>query len=683
MLNETLVTSPAAPVELEPPPVVESFPLVLRALELVALCRLQEHRPELAEPFLDHVRLGRRGILLRFFQAVVREGLAGPDRAAVWLDGGRTLCLPLGEGRELRAAVARRLALGRFDLDGPLWLVDGGGRVEIEHPNDLLDLLDLESLAPAGDDDARQRFARFREELDNSAVNLALALTGAELRKQALRREAAFLNARTSLDYVAAVQAIDPVFSPLAFYEQWVIEGHPLHPGARMKLGMEFEDLVRYAPEWGARPGVALVAVARTACRVVSRCGLGSAEVLAREYPVLLMRAEQKLRQLGKRPADYELIPVHPWQLEHTLPKLHAEPIERGDVVLLADCVLPAQALISFRSFAPVQRRGERRHHLKTAINVHMTSAVRTVSPNAAENGPAISRVLTEICRRESQFAGRFAAVCEDVGIYYCPAEPAPDAETAAAQSKHLAAMLRENPENYVRDGEIAMPAAALTAESPLGSRPVVMELIEAYGRRAGIADVSLAAAGFIKQYAETSIPGFLTLMTRYGIALEGHMQNSVCVFRDGALTRMLVRDLGAIRIVPARLAREQLSLDLMPGSAVLADDLDDLRNKVYYSFFQNHLAEMIVSIVRHAPVVEGMLWREVAAASRKAFAALKQLPGVRPLADEDEAALFRPTLALKALSTMRLKGEITDYTFAEVPNPLNDCLAAAGGGCE
>jgi siderophore synthetase component len=610
---------------------------------------------------------------------VVRERLTGPNRPAVWLDDCRTIRVPLGGGRELQASVARRLALGRFDLDGPLWLIDGGSRVEVEQPAELLDQLEGEGLVSEGDGEARKRFARFREELENSATNLALALTGADLRKRALRQEASRLGVRTSLDYVQAVQALDPTFSPLAFYEQWVIEGHPLHPGARMKMGMEPEDLVRYAPEWGARPGVALVAVLRSSVRVVSRIGQGAAEVLAREYPDVRRQADEALRRMGRSPADYEFIPVHPWQLAHTLPELHAGAILRGEVVLLPSCTLPAQSLISFRSFAPVQRRSDGKHHLKTAINVHMTSAVRTVSPNAAENGPLVSRVLAEIFRREGQFGGSFAAASEDVGIYYRPTGSEPDADTAA-QSKHLAAMFRENPENHVREGEIALPAAALTAESPLGSGPVVGEMIEAYSRLAGISDPHLGAAAFLERYAAVTVPGFLTLMTRYGIALEGHMQNSVCVFRGGELTRLVVRDLGAIRIVPERLGREQLGLDLMAGSAILADDLDDLRNKIYYSFFQNHLAELIVAIVRHMGTPEQVLWGKVAAVTRRAFAALKGVPGLERQASEDEEALFQPTLALKALTTMRLRDQATDYTFAEVPNPLNDSPVPAGG---
>jgi len=613
-------------------------------------------------------------------QAAIREDMAGAFERTTWLDGGKTLVVRLSGGRTLRMTVARRMSLGRFDPEGDLSLVDHGQASVVDHPCQLLDLLGREGLAPDGDFEATQGFERLRGELDNSSTNLILSLVGAARRTAALRRQADDMGVHTSLQYATAMKQFAPTFSPLAFYEQWVVSGHPLHPGCRMKIGMEPEDVIENAPEWGAGPGVAIVAVARGCCRIHARGPEDPTQILLREHPQTVAAVAATLSRLGRNIADYELIPVHPWQLRHTLPRLYAEPIRRGEIVPVPTAVIPALALMSVRSFAPVQCQGEGKHHLKTAIDVHMTSAVRTVSPNAVENGPRLSRLLDEIRARERNFRGEFVPLSEDVGIHYLPTDSTLEPEVAAAQARHLAAILRENPENHASDTEIAMPAAALTADSPLGGHPIVAELIEAHGESIGLAQPEVAAIAFLRRYAEVSVPGMLTLMSRYGIALEGHMQNSVAVFRDGKPVRMLVRDLGAVRIWPERLEHQGFSFTPAPGSAILAKDLADLRNKLYYSFFQNHLAELIITIMRHYGIEERLLWAEVAEVARRVLGELKAVPELHESANADEALLFHPTLALKALATMRLKGDVTDYTFREVPNPLAAHSSSAPG---
>ncbi|QIZ06541.1 hypothetical protein HFZ78_07335 [Priestia megaterium] len=74
----------------------------------------------------------------------------------------------------------------------------------------------------------------------------------------------------TSLEWPLKQSKDNKNFSPLAFYEQWLVEGHPLHPGAKTKFGLDVEDLIQYSPEWGATPKVALVAVAKDYCQTTS-----------------------------------------------------------------------------------------------------------------------------------------------------------------------------------------------------------------------------------------------------------------------------------------------------------------------------------------------------------------------------------------------------------------------------
>ncbi len=469
------------------------------------------------------------------------------------------------------------------------------------------------------------------------------------------------------------------MFSPLAFYEQLVVDGHPLHPGAKLKLGLSVGDVIRFSPELGARPEAAFVAVAKGCYKDASLDGRGLTGVLYAEYPGLRGQVANVLREKELDADDYGLIPVHPWQFEHVLPRVYAGAMQGGEVVPLEGFRIPTRALVSFRTLAPVQRRDERKHHIKTAVNLQLTGAVRTVSPNSVENAAPISRMLREIGDREGRFGGRFVILEERAAAYYDPANGASPPQECRELTKNLAAILREDPEAHVRPGELPVTACALLAESPLRGGPVLMEVLELFAAGRGIADLELAAVTFMRRYCEACLPGFLTVMSRYGVSLEGHLQNSIAVFWGGETVRMLVRDFGGVRILRERLTRQGIRVDLYPGSAVVIEDVEDLRNKTYYPVFQNHLGELIACLVRCLDLEEERLWRPVAEVCRAVFRELKGDPAIREQAARDEADLFRPTLDLKAMTTMRLLGDVTDYTFSEVLNPM---AGAEGGTC-
>ena len=642
--------------------------------EVKILAYVRVERPDLKGLFLANVHQGRREILHRLLQALVRENVAGISSRASWCSGvERGLEIHLSGGRTLLVPVRRTLSFGRFDLGGSVTLRNRSRSEIVEHPARLLDLLsDLSGHEGIFRDLAGEaRLARFRLEVRNSAATYALALAGAGLRRRELAARARGSGVSTSLEWACGRSTEDGTFSTLAFYEQLVVDGHPLHPGAKLKLGLGVGDVIRHSPELGAHPEAALVAVAQERYRDVSLDGRGLSGVLNEEYPGLRQRVAKALWEKGLTPDDYGLIPVHPWQFEHVLPRLYAGAMERGEIVPLGDLRIPTRALVSFRTLAPVQRRGECKHHLKTAVNLQLTGAVRTVSPNSAENAAPISRMLKEIGDREGRFGGRFVVLQETAAAYYDPANGACLPQERPELAKNLAVILRENPEAHIRTGEVPVTACALLAESPVSGEPVLMEVLDLFAAGRAIAEPELAAVAFVRRYCEVCLPGFLTLMSRYGVSLEGHLQNSIPVFRGGETVRVLVRDFGGVRILRDRLVRQGIRADLHPGSSVVIEDVEDLRNKIYYPVFQNHLGELVACLVRRLDLEEQCLWRPVAEVCRGVFRELKGDPAIHEQAACDEAALFRPTLGLKAMTTMRLLGDVTHYTFSEVPNPL------------
>nr|WP_263327345.1 IucA/IucC family protein [Neobacillus sp. Marseille-Q6967] len=639
---------------------------VLDEEELKTLEYIRKEKQNLESIYISKLQAGRQGIFQRLFQALIREKIIN-EGSISWLEGDRTtLSVQLPSGKYLQAGVKRRHSLNRFDIEGNLMLCTEQSNEPLTHPVQLLQLFKEEGLLAEAKE---EQVHRFKQEIQNGTANLTLALTGAAKRKAELT---AASNSHTSLEWVIQQCKLDKNFSPLAFYEQCVVEGHPLHPGAKTKFGLNVEEVIQYSPEWGATPQVAFAAVRNDFCHTTSIDTCSVTGLLYQEYEGLQTVVEKILQNNGVNPEQYELIPVHPWQFDQTIGQLYKEEINEKIMIPISEARIPTQALVSFRSLAPVQNRGEKKHHIKTAINVQTTSAVRTVSPNSVVNGPILSLILAEVQERENHFGGSFIVLEEHAGIFFQPkGEDLTDNERWTCQA-NLASILRENPENHIKhEGEIPMASAALIADSPISGNPIVLELIEDLARHQNVSCLTEAAILFIQKYAQTSLPGLLTLMVRYGISLEGHMQNSVAIFYKGELVRLLIRDFGGIRVLPERLAKQGFQPNFYPGSAIVTEDIDQLRNIISYSVLQNHFAELITCIVRVLEIKEELLWKPIAGICKAVFEELKKDPFIAAQADADEQAVFQPMIDLKALTTMRLRGDSTCYPYIKVPNPL------------
>ncbi len=642
---------------------------ILDSEESKILTYIRNQKPELEAVFLKHLTAGRRGIFQRLFQGLIREGIISGKRVS-WLEGPKTMIeVRLPSGLMLKAAVKDKHSLGRFDIEGDILIEGPEAAKELTHPADLLDLLWKEGLL---EETSEKQFQMFKMEIRNGSANLSLALAGASVRKNELEALVELENFSTSMDWVTIQMEENKHFSPLAFYEQCVVEGHPLHPGAKTKFGIDVEEVIQYSPEWGATPNVALAAVSREFCRTASADAQSVTDWLYKEYKGLKEAVEKILSEKGVNPAQFELVPIHPWQFDHTLGTLYKEEIAQNKVILITDFRIPTQSLVSFRSLAPIQERGQKKHHIKTAINVQTTSAVRTVSPNSAENGPVLSKILSSIQEKENHFGGSFTVLQERAGVYFQPISQGMSEDERWKLQANMASILRENPENHVKDPEeIPMPAAALLAKSPVSGKAIVTELIEQLADQYQLSRLEEAASLFIRRYAEISLPGFLTLMVRYGISLEGHMQNSISVFRKGEPVRILLRDFGGIRVFPKRLRKEGYDAKFFPGSSIMTEKVEQLRNIITYSVIQNHFAELITSIDRELGINEGVLWKQVIIVCEQIFAELKKNPDIAEQAALDELAIFQPMIDLKALTMMRLRGDVTDYPYVQVPNPL------------
>jgi siderophore synthetase component len=262
-------------------------------------------------------------------------------------------------------------------------------------------------------------------------------------------------------------------------------------------------------------------------------------------------------------------------------------------------------------------------YHVKTAVDVQMTSAVRTVSAAAVHNGPALSGLLAELARRTTDLVllREFAAASVLVD-----GEP----------SRSLAAVWREAPR--LAAGEYALPYAVLAL------RP---DLVGEHFDRL----VSLLLRPVLA-------------LLHVGVALEAHGQNTLVVFTAGRPARLLYRDFGGVRVSPRRLAHAGLEAPPLRGD-LLDDDPHRLRAKLSAAALSTVVAELVVTASRATDQPTQRLWDRVAVAVREAYA---ELPAD---ARTDATALTTQPWAVKAMTAMRLSSTPLEDVWTYLPNPL------------
>ncbi|MGF6889384.1 siderophore synthetase component [Nocardia sp. GAS34] len=405
---------------------------------------------------------------------------------------------------------------------------------------------------------------RFAGEVANSVTNLALAWESAARDDRPIRDD--------------------------ADWEQLVVQGHPYHPCCRTRTGMSETEVLAYAPEHRPIIDVDLVAVPRAQWYGSGR------------WPSRLTTP------------DEFLLPMHPWQRDHVLPRFPGL-VPTGQTI-------EAKPLLSLRTVAPLGNWAG--YHIKTSLDIQMTSALRTVTPRAVDNGPRLSALVTTMLDALGHSLG--FRVLRDLagGAARIDGTPRPS----------LGVLLRESPQAYLRPGEQAVPIAALCARPELaGADP----------------------AAWLSRIAELLLPPTLALLAA-GVALEAHGQNTLVVLAGGDPVRILYRDFGGMWISPRTVERAGFTPPPV-GDDVVSDDSTTLRNTLLSAPVWGSLGELVAALSGRYGIEPEKLWRPIAVVAGH----------IGPHGD----CLLAESVPIKATTAMRLAERSLDNLWVNLPNPL------------
>lgn len=577
---------------------------------------------------------------------IMSEGRAGEKRILLGIDH---LSLLIQQNRPVY--------VGLFRSYESIILVQGKDIIirKLDHPAELIDILAF-IMGP----EHNEHYLRLLSEITNSFLNDALCSTYREHKNRLFEKA---LTTQENQSFWQWLLNSGEYKNITLFLEQWSSVGHPYHPIRKAKESLSPSEVVSLSPEFNASILVRLAAVRNDRVHVETSTHCENIEkYMQNHFPVLFNQWRKKLTALGYAPHDYIPIPVHPWQAEHILEPFRKSQANDDTIPFINGPEFPAAPTMSFRTVVPMADTES--PHVKLAMGLRLTSVPRTISPRSCQMGPRISDLLLDILSKDRELGKTIEIVPEQIGIHFQEAD-----EKNNKIAKNLACIFRKNIFSDQRDGEVVIPAAALTVPCPGSGLPMFFEIFSKSDNG------TLEQIHYVfRKYLNTLLGGLLRLFLVYGIALEAHQQNTlVKVSRSGNLQKFLFRDFGGIRIHQPTLFSKGFTLKLHTDRLTVVDNWTAIRNKLMIAAYHYHIGYMTTVFAEHFLVDDWVFWADVADVTKNVFTQLKT--EVSPeLWEQEYNALLNAPWIIKTSTRMRLLASDRD-TYTPFENPMKSAL--------
>ncbi|MEU5535267.1 IucA/IucC family siderophore biosynthesis protein [Streptomyces sp. NPDC020362] len=419
--------------------------------------------------------------------------------------------------------------------------------------------------------------------------------------------------------------------------ETGMTEGHPCFVANNGRLGFGVHEYLSYAPETAGPIRLVWLAAHRSRAAFTAGAGIEYEEFFRQELGVATLdRFHRTLTDQGLDPADYLLVPVHPWQWWNKLAVTFAAEVARRHLVCLGEGDDEYLAQQSIRTF--FNTSAPHRHYVKTALSVLNMGFMRGLSAAYMEATPAINDWLAQLIENDSVLKSTGLTIIREraaVGYRHLEYEQATD--RYSPYRKMLAALWRESPVPSLREGESLATMACLLHTDHTGAS-FAGALVEQSG---------LAPAEWLRQYLRAYFTPLLHSFYAYDLVFMPHGENVILVLKDGAVQRAVYKDIAeeiAVMDPDAVLPPEvrRIAVEVPEDKKLLSIFTD-----VFDCFFRFLAADLAAEGI----LEEDGFWRTVAEVTREYQEATPEL------ADKfRQYDMFAPEFALSCLNRLQLR---------------------------
>ncbi|MBX7546647.1 IucA/IucC family siderophore biosynthesis protein [Streptomyces sp. NPDC004232] len=419
--------------------------------------------------------------------------------------------------------------------------------------------------------------------------------------------------------------------------ETGMTEGHPCFVANNGRLGFGVHEYLSYAPETANPVRLVWLAAHRSRAAFTAGVGIEYEEFIRQELGAdTVERFAKTLAGQGLDPADYLLIPVHPWQWWNKLSVTFAAEVARRHLVCLGegdDEYLAQQSIRTFfNSSAP------HKHYVKTALSVINMGFMRGLSAAYMEATPAINDWLAQLIENDPVLkATGLSIIRERAAVGYRHQEYERATDRYSPYRKMLAALWRESPVPSLQGGESLATMASLLHVDHAGAS-FAGALIERSG---------LAPTEWLRRYLLAYYTPLLHSFYAYDLVFMPHGENVILVLEDGVVRRAVYKDIAeeiAVMDPDAVLPPEVRRIAVeVPEDKKLLSIFTDVFD-CFFRFLAAHLAAEGI-------LAEDGFWRTVAEVTREYQHANPEL------ADRfRQYDMFAPEFARSCLNRLQLR---------------------------
>jgi siderophore synthetase component len=419
--------------------------------------------------------------------------------------------------------------------------------------------------------------------------------------------------------------------------ETGMTEGHPCFVANNGRLGFGIHEYLSYAPETASPVRLVWLAAHRSRAAFTAGVGIEYESFVRDELGAeTIERFDRQLTDQGLDPADYLLIPVHPWQWWNKLTVTFAAEVARGHLVCLGEGDDEYLAQQSIRTF--FNRSHPQKHYVKTALSVLNMGFMRGLSAAYMEATPAINDWLAQLVDNDPVLKGTGLSIIREraaVGYRHLEYEAATD--RYSPYRKMLAALWRESPVPSLRDGESLATMASLVHVDHEGAS-FAGALIERSG---------LPPKEWLRRYLRAYYTPLLHSFYAYDLVFMPHGENVILVLKDGVVQRAIYKDIA-----------EEIAV--MDPEAVLPPEVRRIRVEVpedkkllsiFTDVFDCFFRFLAANLAGEGILEEEDFWRTVAEVTRDYQRSVPELGDKFKQYD-----MFAPEFALSCLNRLQLR---------------------------